>query len=200
MTGLKEMGSPVGGAVPAHAVGIAYAIVLSASLTVLFGLALVRANGREIGNPDLPVLVFLAAVVGLLVRFRPRPPLYAAGLVVLLTALAGAWAGSPDAGPILSRYLASAHDQYGNRLLALLMTLFPLGWLLLAASVWSWRRGLVTYLITGLVFASATAITGFLGSPAAPQSPQFVVLFLSYALLWPQTVLVMLGIFGYAIG
>jgi hypothetical protein len=80
------------------------------------------------------------------------------------------------------------------------MTLLPLAWILLAASVSGWGRGLLTYAIAGLVLAGAAAISGFLGSPIAPQSPQFAVLYASYALLWPQTVLVMLGLFGYSIG
>jgi peptidoglycan/LPS O-acetylase OafA/YrhL len=80
---------------------------LRGALVALFGLALARARGREIVSPDLVVLAFLAVAVGLLVPPKPRPPLYVAGQIVLLTALAGAWAGSPDAGPILGRLLGS---------------------------------------------------------------------------------------------
>ena len=148
-----------------------YAVFLGVGLLTTFAGALWRINAFFGHGGPLPlvdssysrapitlidclVLSFTAvAGVGLL-WLRPRPIAYIIGLLCLLIAFIGFWLASPNSG----RWVGSSilHDPgygpYGGRWFGMLFFLFPLGWVLLGASVSNWKKGLVAYLLVGLAF------------------------------------------------
>ncbi len=185
-----------------------YATVLAAILLAGFAAAIWSVKGRSLAAVETSVLGLVLIAVIALLWLEPRPIPYAVGVVCLLLAFVGLWLGSPDGG----RWIANSilHDPsygpYGGRFFGYLFLLFPVGWVLLAASVATWKIGLVTYLVAGLVFMLMNAVTGMFG-PSAPGivtnlttgmlSPFVLGTIL---LLWPQYTLIFLGLFGYTFG
>ncbi len=178
-----------------------YVAFLAVELAVLFGAAISTARGRAVPLAHFYVFGGVIASAGFLLFLQPRVWQFAVGLVLLLLSLLGAWLGSPEGSFILGTMLPTpVGDPLAWRALASLFVLFPVSWLLLAASVRSWRAGLLAYLLVGAAFSGAVALSGLLGSPVATQSPPFWFLLALFALLWPQEVLAMLGVFGYRFG
>lgn len=180
---------------------VAYAALLSVVLGIQFSLALAAAYARKLPASDVLVAALMVSAVGMLLWLDPRPRLFGAGLALLAAVLLLTWLGSPKGALLLGRFaVLPPNDPYATRVLANAMLLFPVAWFALAASVASWRVGLVSYIVAGLGLALMASVTGLLGSPFVSQQPHFFVLFASYVLLWPQSVLVMLGAFGHSFG
>jgi hypothetical protein len=171
-------------------------------------MAIRRNQGEPIPPMEVPVLAFIVVAAGGLLWLRPRPALYALGLLCVLLAFVAFWLESPATGLWLQTRLLQApvapgfqpHVAVG---LAVAYLLFPLAWHLLAASVTSWRTGLASYLVAGVglllvlvgsVWTSTVGAADSLPTASAP-SLVFTVIFLPF---WPRHLLAMLGLFGAA--
>jgi len=141
-----------------------------------------------------------AAVLGL-VALRPRYVPYAFGFLCVLLALVGFWIASPDGRQSISNALGMpAPDPYALRLLGFTSLLFPVGWVLLGASVANWRIGLLSYVLYGLIFLALTLVAGLIGPLGYGPGRTPPLLPVALLLLWPEYAMVMLGIFGYTFG
>lgn len=185
---------------PMHVRHRIYAGLLAVSLLVVIALpfwALAQRKIVDFGpNIHLPILgLVILAVVGLLL-LRPKPVLYALGLVCLLFAFIGLWFASP-AGELWTAQilLDSGYGRYSVLKPGWLFFLLPVGWLLLARSVSSWMVGTLSYLAPGVIVIAALAIIS--GIPTALNS---ILVLLYFFFLWPVLVFTLLGMFGMTMG
>jgi hypothetical protein len=178
-------------------------LVLLASFASALGSATGYSPSR--GPVDTPVLVLggLAAAVIALRWLRPDGPQYALGSLCLSIAVMATWANTPTG----ARWLATTLHTPPSALpmpevIHLLPLLFLPAWVLLGASIGSWKAGLTSYIAAGLIFTLAvgaveTRVWGAgdfgLGSDPMPNLTIAV-------LLWPVRLLVMLGTFGNTFG
>lgn len=142
------------------------------------------------------VSALLLALTGLL-WLRPRVPLYLLGVFAILLGFVGFWLASPVGWMWVHNNVLggpATYSPYGGTWFGWLATiLFPIGWLILAASIGRLRVGLGLYLAIGLIFALTFALSGLSGG----SPPIVVALWVAYMLaLWPTYVLAMLGIVG----
>ena len=163
---------------------LCFALFLAAGLAAGFGLAGASASGRPLPNPHAWVLAFVVAAAALLLWLRPRPDVYGLGLLCVFVAFLGVWLGSPD---------ALRHGPFGARGLGWLFMLFPIGWVLLAESVGSWKVGVASYLLAAVLFAVMGLVTGLFGPPGNMLRPWMIAII---ALLWPHYTLAFLRVFG----
>lgn len=186
--------------------GLLYLSFLTTGLLILFSAALWMVSGHVIpgvGAVAIHVFVFgfaTAAVLGL-IALRPRRAPFALGALCVLLALVGFWIASPDGRQLIFHALGMpARDAYPGSLPDFSFLLFPVGWVLLGASVVNWRIGLLSYLLCGLVFLALTLVAGLIGplGYGPGRTPPLVPVAL--VLLWPEYAMVMLGIFGYTFG
>lgn len=186
--------------------GLLYLSFLTTGLLILFSASLWLVSGHMIpgvGAAAIHVLVLgfaTAAVLGL-IALRPRRAPFALGVLCVLLALVGFWIASPDGRQLISHALGMpAHDTYPGPLLGFSFLLFPVGWVLLGASVANWRIGLLSYLLYGLVFLALTLVAGLIGPLGYGPGRTPPLLPVALVLLWPEYAMVMLGIFGYTFG
>ena len=186
-----------------YAIRRSYLALVTAGTVALFVGAWWRLRGREIfiapSVIHVPVLAFVAVAVASLAWLRPHRIVYMLGVVCALLAFIGFLLASPVGGIWAGNLLNDpTYGPYGGRMFGYLVLLLPIGWVLLGASVASWKVGLTTYLVPGVVLLVGAALVGdILGPPGygLGQMPPWV---LPYFLLgWPVVVLVMLGTFGY---
>lgn len=173
-----------------------------AFLTAGFAAAIWSSYGRELPNVEWLVLGFVVIAVTAILWLQPRPLLYALGVLSVVLAFLGFWLASPDGGGWTPSHVLHdpSYGPYGGRqFAALFLVFFPLGWLLLAASVAHWKVGLVGYVLAGLVFVLMGAAVGWFGVPGVSPTPELWVV-LSFLLLWPQYTLLLLGAFGHTFG
>lgn len=172
-----------------------YLVALSAGLATGMWLG-IRADAEPAYRfvaPHVPVLSFIIlAAMGLLALGASTIP-YATGLCCMLIALLGFWAASPKG----SAWASYALHNLGYTLVStqafgyILLLLFPMGWILLADSIGSWKRGILTYFGAGLTFVGLHVL--LLGSDRMAQFPL-------YWLFWPHFTLTGLGMFGWGSG
>lgn len=177
-------------AVFALAVGTLSVVAGEGLLAGFLGAVRTATGGAALPAVHVPVLGFVLVAAGVLLWLRPRTLPYTLGLLCLLLSLVGFWLASPDGGRWVAALLFrdSAPGLYDRRWAGWLsFLLFPAAWHLLAASIATWRVGLVAYLLAGLAFVLMGAAAGFFRAPA---TAGIVLLF------WPQQVLTMLGVFG----
>lgn len=176
-----------------------YAACLGAVLIAGMAAALWSAHGSPNRVPAVELVVagIVAAAVGALLWLRPRPLPYALGLLCLLLALLGLWLASPLGWWVTSTQLLHwPYERFaGWQRFGVLMLLFPVAWVLLAASVTDFRIGLLSYLVPGVTFLLMIAGSGAFHSPG----PSPLLLF-AFPLLWPVYTLMMLGLFGFSFG
>lgn len=156
-----------------------YVCFLSVGLLTLFAGTLASGwsivNGGEPINARIPALAFAYLAAANLLWLRPRVIPYVLGAIALTLALTGwptVWLG----------------------------LLFPLAWIMLAASVSHWVVGVLSYLATGVTFLVITFVGGavFLW-PKPPVLPDIWTM-LVFPLLWPAYSLAMVGATGWAPG
>ena len=165
-----------------------------------FAAAIWSSNGREIPNVESLVLSFVVIAFAAILWLQPRPLVYALAVLSVILAFVGFWLASPDGGrwTASSIFHDSSYGPYGGRwFVVLFVVFFPLGWLLLAASVTKWKIGLVAYVLAGLVFVSA--IAAWFGVPVVSLTPQIWVV-LRIVLIWPYYTLIIPGAFGHTFG
>ncbi|CCF84025.1 hypothetical protein [Nitrolancea hollandica] len=185
---------------PLHVRHRIYTGLLAVSLLVVIALPFWTLAQRKIveisPNIHLPILgLAILAVVGLL-PLRPKPVLYALGLVCLLFAFIGLWFASPTGKLWTAQILLDpGYGRYNVLKPGWLLILLPAGWLLLARSVSSWMVGVLSYLAPGAIVIAALAIIS--GIPTALNS---VLVLLYFFFLWPVLVFQLLGMFGMTMG
>jgi hypothetical protein len=154
---------PAGAVLPMRTRRRIYAAALGAGILLGLAWGVGSLYARSTSGQPLPSAAFptlacvIAATLGLL-WLRPRPLVYALGLVCLLLALAGPWVA---ASGLLRHWPASGYQ------LGWLSLLFPVAWILLAGSIGAWRLGLLSYLLVGLTFILMIVVGGLIG-PAPP--------------------------------
>ncbi len=183
-----------------------YLAFVMVGLVVLFATALAyiyghKITGVELGTVRQATLAFsVVAVIGL-VWLSPRRRAYTLGILCMLVAFVGFWLASPQGGLWISNVVQDPnYGPYGGGVFAILFLLFPLGWVLLSASVADWKIGIVSYFLTGLIFLLMSGAAGLFGPVGygSGQMPPWVPVIL--LLLWPEYTLMMLGTFGYTFG
>jgi hypothetical protein len=165
------------------AVRPAYFLALTSGLAALFAAAVWMSRGGQMAQIELPVLASVALAVLGLRWLEPRPQLYLSGALSLALAFLVLWIARPYGGV------------WGTEKVVLgllpLFLLFPLGCLLLAASVTSWRAAATWYLVSGVVFMLTATWNISWGA---------LLLFVMFTVNWPFYVLVLVRMFGYSFG
>jgi len=88
-------------------------------------------------------------------------------------------------------------DIFFMRYFGFLLLLFPVAWLLLAASRYGWWRAVASYLVPGTVFTALLTAIGVFGIPGVSRSMQsWLLLVLTWEALWPVYLLGVLGVYG----
>lgn len=149
---------------------------------------------------ELSVLGLVAGGVLGLAWFRPNLAFYGLGTLCLLFAFLGLWLSSSAGGDWIGVNLF--HDPnfglYGTTQFAFLAYLFPVAWVLLAASVTNWKFGVGSYLLLALVYLvyfshvdlfSVDSLGAFL------RGLRFDTVF-GVIFYWPVDILRLLGTFG----
>lgn len=181
---------------PMHTRRGIYVGLLAVSLLVIIILPFWTPAQRKIVDfgPNIHLLILglvNLAVVGLL-PLRPKPVLYALGLVCLLFAFIGLWLASPSGELWTAQILLDpSYARYSVLKPGWLFFLLPAGWLLLARSVSNWVVGALSYLAPGVIVIAALAIIS--GIPTTLNS---ILVLLYFFFLWPVLVFDLLGMFG----
>ena len=117
-----------------------------------------------------------------LLWLRPHVPLYLFSVLAILLGFVGFWLASPVGWMWVHNYMLAAppaYSPYGGIWFGWLVSFFPVGWLLLAASVGRLRSGLGLYLAIGLIFALTFVLSGL----NSGSSPLVVALWVSSAIV-----------------
>jgi hypothetical protein len=147
------------------------------------------------------VLGFVMIAVGGLGWLRPHPGRYllgtmlVTGYLTLLFLLRPGGPLAPAGYPVLALPLTMAS-----------LGLLPVGWVLLVSAVWSWRTGVVSYLLAWLAFGLPILLTAIpmfdRAWDAVQATAPWVALgnLLASALYWPMFLLMVYGVFGHRFG
>lgn len=168
-----------------------YLVVLLTGLGVGLVLALLAAADPtyQLATLHVPVLAFVLLATAGLLWLGARTVPYTLGLLCVLASLLGFWAASPN-GVLWTMYIARGSNltQSSTQVFGyVFLFLFPVGWVLLADSINSWRAGLISYFGVGLGFVILHALLGKMTAALMPV----------YRLFWPHFTLTMLGLFGW---
>lgn len=168
----------------------AYTVFLLANLLVLFTIAVrsVTSSGHQPKLNHAPVLGFVLLAVAVLVWLQPRAVPYALGVSCLSLAFIAFWLASPIGLQWTGQFTYSL--PYGGRVFGyLFISLFPLGWVLISASIGRWWSGIVSYFITGFIFVLFCRGAGLLDWSDSVMPWLF----------WPHFTAAMLGMFGWTL-
>lgn len=172
-----------------------YLAVFTATLLAGMRVALLSPMdpSHRLQAPQIVVFGFAIVVAAGLIWLDAKVAPYTLGLMFLMMAFLGFWIASPD-GALWMGHMARNSDLAlsGTRVFAYVFLFsFPIGWILLAGSVYGWLRAGLSYLGAGGMFI----LLHMLLISKLPMA-----LLPVYWLFWPHFTLVMLGTFGFDFG
>lgn len=164
---------------------IVFLAVALATATLVVPIVTVNDSG-EVPDLDVPVFGVVFGFVAGLLWLQPSPRAYNLGLLVLGGAFVAYWLASPEG---LLQALRIVDDPEDTRIFGFIaLALFPVGWVLLATSVCGWKKGILSYLVTGLAHMLLLALLSGGLPPIA---------WLTTTVFWPRSVLYLLSVFGW---